>query len=125
MYHISALCTCVHYMLTDSHQWLLSDEVDLLPALLLPLAGPETFEEEEMEGLPPDLQYLPDYKQREVDPGIRKMCLEAVMKVCIMSVDINLSFLCSIPLSVNPIYLLYQSILFIYPLHVFCQLNSV
>ena len=78
-----------------------------------------------MEGLPPDLQYLPDYKQREVDPGIRKMCLEAVMKVCIMSVDINLSFLCSIPLSVNPIYLLYQSILFIYPLHVFCQLNSV
>ena len=101
-HYITLLCTCIPYLdfvlkyvhctPTEAHQWLLGDEVDLLPALLLPLAGPETFEEEEMEGLPPDLQYLPDDKQREVDPGIRKMCLEAVMKVCVYSVAWQLNF---------------------------------
>lgn len=65
----------------DSHQWLLGDEVDLLPALLLPLAGPEQFEEEVMEKLPLDLQYLPEEKERESDPGVRKMLLEALTKV--------------------------------------------
>lgn len=65
----------------DCHQWLLSDEVDILPSLLLPLAGPEQFEEQEMEMLPEDLQYLPDDKQREADPDIRKMLLEALTKV--------------------------------------------
>ncbi|XP_061463184.1 protein HGH1 homolog [Rhineura floridana] len=61
------------------HKWLLSEEVDLLPFLLLPLAGPEEFAEEEMERLPLDLQYLPPEKQREPDPDIRKMLLEALM----------------------------------------------
>lgn len=31
------------------HEWLLGPEVDVLPFLLLPLAGPEDFSEEEME----------------------------------------------------------------------------
>lgn len=31
------------------HEWLLGPEVDILPYLLLPLAGPEDFSEEEME----------------------------------------------------------------------------
>lgn len=31
------------------HKWLLGPEVDILPFLLLPLAGPEDFSEEEME----------------------------------------------------------------------------
>lgn len=53
----------------------------MLPALLLPLAGPEQFEEEEMEHLPLDLQYLPEDKMREPDPDIRKMLLEALLKV--------------------------------------------
>nr|XP_005291200.2 protein HGH1 homolog isoform X1 [Chrysemys picta bellii] len=61
------------------HEWLLGAEVDLLPFLLLPLAGPEEFPEAEMERLPVDLQYLPQDKQREKDPDIRKMLLEAVM----------------------------------------------
>ncbi|XP_069477988.1 protein HGH1 homolog [Ambystoma mexicanum] len=61
------------------HEWLLSDSVDLLPFLLLPLAGPEEFSEDEMEKLPPDLQYLPEDKKREKDPDIRKMLIEAVM----------------------------------------------
>ncbi|XP_042321515.1 protein HGH1 homolog [Sceloporus undulatus] len=61
------------------HEWLLSEEVDVLPFLLLPLAGPEDFPEDEMEKLPLDLQYLPPEKEREPDPDIRKMLLEAVM----------------------------------------------
>eukprot|EP00062_Callorhinchus_milii_P015818 gi/632966445/ref/XP_007899419.1/ PREDICTED: protein FAM203A [Callorhinchus milii] len=60
------------------HSWLLSDQVDLLPFLLLPLAGPEELSEDEMEGLPVDLQYLPEDKQREKDPDIRKMLIEAI-----------------------------------------------
>lgn len=55
--------------------------MDLLPSLLLPLAGPEQFAEEEMEKLPEDLQYLADDKARELDPDIRKMLLEALLKV--------------------------------------------
>ena len=55
--------------------------MDLLPSLLLPLAGPEQFAEEDMERLPEDLQYLPDDKTREQDPDIRKMLLEALLKV--------------------------------------------
>ncbi|KAM6458490.1 protein HGH1 homolog isoform 1-T1 [Liasis olivaceus] len=61
------------------HEWLLSDEVDLLPALLLPLAGAEQFPEDEMERLPLDLQYLPAEKQREPEADIRKMLLEALL----------------------------------------------
>ncbi len=59
----------------------MSDKVDLLSSLLLPLAGPEQFEEEDTEKLPEDLQYLPDDKTREPDPDIRKMLLEALLKV--------------------------------------------
>lgn len=33
----------------EHHEWLLGDEVDILPFLLLPLAGPEEFPEDEME----------------------------------------------------------------------------
>ncbi|XP_015273986.1 PREDICTED: protein HGH1 homolog [Gekko japonicus] len=61
------------------HEWLLSDQVDLLPSLLLPLAGPEEFPEDEMEKLPLDLQYLPPEKGREPDPEIRKLLLEALL----------------------------------------------
>ncbi|KAM6143047.1 protein HGH1 homolog [Phoenicopterus ruber ruber] len=63
----------------EDHEWLLSEEVDILPFLLLPLAGPEEFPEDEMERLPVDLQYLPPDKQREEEPDIRKMLLEAIM----------------------------------------------
>ena len=66
---------------TDCHQWLLGDGVDILPSLLLPLAGPEEFSEEETAKLPEDLQYLPDDKTREEDPDVRKMLLEALTKV--------------------------------------------
>ncbi|XP_034020610.1 protein HGH1 homolog [Thalassophryne amazonica] len=61
------------------HEWLLSDDVDILPFLLLPLAGPEELTDEENEGLPVDLQYLPEDKKREDDPDIRKMLLETLL----------------------------------------------
>ncbi|XP_037658758.1 protein HGH1 homolog [Choloepus didactylus] len=61
------------------HEWLLGPEVDILPFLLLPLAGPEDFPEEEMARLPVDLQYLPPDKQREPDADVRKMLIEAIM----------------------------------------------
>ncbi|XP_022071937.2 protein HGH1 homolog [Acanthochromis polyacanthus] len=61
------------------HEWLLSDAVDILPFLLLPLAGPEELSDEENEGLPVDLQYLPEDKKREEDPDVRKMLLETLL----------------------------------------------
>ncbi|XP_033920550.1 protein HGH1 homolog [Melopsittacus undulatus] len=63
----------------EHHEWLLSEAVDILPFLLLPLAGPEELPEHDMERLPPDLQYLPQDKQREEEPDIRRMLLEAIM----------------------------------------------
>lgn len=55
----------------ENHLWLLSPEVDLLPHFLLPLAGPEEFDDEDNDKLPLDLQYLPETKTRERDPDIR------------------------------------------------------
>lgn len=55
----------------DAHDWLLGDDVDILPQLLLPLAGGEEFDDEDNDKLPLDLQYLPEDKQREKDAEIR------------------------------------------------------
>ena len=64
------------------HDWLLSEDVDLLTHLLLPLAGPEELDDDDMEKLPDALQYLPDDKTREEDASIRLMLLEAVYQLC-------------------------------------------
>eukprot|EP00088_Acartia_fossae_P028600 TRINITY_DN29405_c0_g1_i3.p1 TRINITY_DN29405_c0_g1~~TRINITY_DN29405_c0_g1_i3.p1 ORF type:complete len:360 (-),score=70.76 TRINITY_DN29405_c0_g1_i3:84-1163(-) len=68
----------------DHHDWMLSEDVDLLPSLLLPLAGPspDCFTDEEMDKLPMDLQYLDDSKKVEADPDIRKMLLESLLQLC-------------------------------------------
>jgi len=71
--------SCRH--LVEHHEWLLSDQVDLLPRLLLPLAGPEEFDDEEMEKLPADLQYLEPDKEREPDTDIRCLIVEAINQV--------------------------------------------
>lgn len=55
----------------ETHRWLLSDEVDVLSRLLLPLAGNEEYSDEDNDKLPIDLQYLPEDKTREPDPDIR------------------------------------------------------
>ncbi|XP_072458799.1 protein HGH1 homolog isoform X1 [Notamacropus eugenii] len=62
-----------------SHEWLLGPQVELLTFLLLPLAGPEEFSEDEIDRLPVDLQYLPPEKEREPDADIRKMLIETIM----------------------------------------------
>lgn len=64
------------------HEWLLSPEVDVLPFILLPLAGPEEFDDETNEKLPIDLQYLDPDKKREADPDIRTMLLESLAQLC-------------------------------------------
>jgi len=68
----------------DYHPWLFSPEVDIMPALLLPLAGPEEFDEDDMERLPTELQYLEPSKTREPDPLIRKNLIEALTQVLIV-----------------------------------------
>ncbi|XP_054286603.1 protein HGH1 homolog [Macrosteles quadrilineatus] len=67
---------------TSIHSWLLSDEIDLLPRLLLPLAGPEQFDDEDNDKLPIDLQFLPETKTRESNPEIRKQLLETLNQLC-------------------------------------------
>ena len=66
------------------HEWLLGEDVDILPRLLLPLAGPtpEDMEADEVDKLPVDLQYLDDDKQVEEDPDLRKMLLETLNQLC-------------------------------------------
>lgn len=80
----SAVAT-VHNCCFDkaSHAWLLGEDVEVAGRMLLPLAGPDTFTEEENDSLPLDLQYLPDDKTREPDPEIRKLLLEALMQLCV------------------------------------------
>lgn len=67
---------------TSLHQWLFSPDVDVLPFILLPLAGPEEFDDETNEKLPIDLQYLDAGKKREADPDIRTMLLESLAQLC-------------------------------------------
>uniref|UniRef100_A0A0B6Z7H2 Protein HGH1 homolog n=1 Tax=Arion vulgaris TaxID=1028688 RepID=A0A0B6Z7H2_9EUPU len=70
---------CFEY---DYHSWLLSDDVDILSRLLLPLAGGDELDDDEMEKLPVDLQYLPLDKKREPDHEIRGMLIEAITQLC-------------------------------------------
>jgi len=65
----------------EKHEWLLNEDLDLLPRLLLPLAGPEQFDDEDNEKLPLDLQYLPDDKQRESDPNLRLALIQALTQL--------------------------------------------
>ncbi|XP_060532899.1 protein HGH1 homolog [Cylas formicarius] len=72
---------------SEFHDWLLSDDVDILPRLLLPLAGPEEFDDADTDKLPLDLQYLPEDKLREDDPDIRTILLEALTQLCSKKVN--------------------------------------
>ncbi|KXJ83955.1 hypothetical protein RP20_CCG022301 [Aedes albopictus] len=64
------------------HDWLLGGTVDVLPFILLPLAGPEEFDDDTNDKLPVELQYLGPDKKREEDPDIRKMLLESLAQLC-------------------------------------------
>ncbi|XP_018568178.1 protein HGH1 homolog isoform X2 [Anoplophora glabripennis] len=76
---VGTLKNCCFEM--DFHEWLLSGEVDILPRLLLPLAGNEEFDEEDNDKLPLELQFLPESKTREEDPDIRCILLEALTQL--------------------------------------------
>lgn len=56
--------------------------MDLLPYLLLPLAGPEEYDLDEQELLPPALQFLPPTKKREGDHVIRLTHIETLLLLC-------------------------------------------
>jgi len=69
---------------TEHHEWLLGPQVDIMPRLLLPLAGPtpEDLEDEDIEKLPVDLQYLDEDKKIESDVDIKTMLLEGLTQLC-------------------------------------------
>lgn len=50
-----------------------------MPYILLPLAGPEEFPDEETDGMLPDLQLLPPDKERDADCEILKTHLESLL----------------------------------------------
>ncbi|RFU34046.1 hypothetical protein B7463_g2317, partial [Scytalidium lignicola] len=64
----------------DSHPAFLSeDEINILPYLLLPIMGNEEYEEEDMNGMLPDLQLLPPDKMRDSEPNIIQTHVESLM----------------------------------------------
>ncbi|KAJ6633307.1 Protein HGH1 like [Pseudolycoriella hygida] len=68
---------------SSRHSWLMTDEdVNVLAHILLPLAGPEEYTDEENDKFPVDLQYLGADKKRESDPDLRKMLLESLAQLC-------------------------------------------
>ena len=70
---------------SDDNSWLLGPSVDILPALLLPLAGGSAIanlDMDDMERLPDDLQFLDESKEREPDSDIRIMLVEAIHLLC-------------------------------------------
>jgi len=77
---IGAIKNCTFQ--TEFHQHLFSESIDLLPKLLLPLAGPEEFDDEDNDKLPIDLQYLGAEKTRERDPDLRKIFIETLTQLC-------------------------------------------
>lgn len=63
-----------------SHPMLFAeDEANLLPYLLLPIAGPEEFPDEESMSMLPDLQLLPPDKKRDSDNTIITTHLETLL----------------------------------------------
>ncbi|KAJ3183861.1 hypothetical protein HDU87_005977 [Geranomyces variabilis] len=64
----------------EGHELLLTDtELNLLPYILLPLSGPEEYTDEEMDGMPDELQLLEDTKTREPEPKLRTSLVETLL----------------------------------------------
>ncbi|KDQ19193.1 hypothetical protein BOTBODRAFT_28681 [Botryobasidium botryosum FD-172 SS1] len=56
--------------------------INALVSILLPLAGPEEFDLEDTDLLPPALQFLPPTKTREIDPVLRLTHVETLLLLC-------------------------------------------
>lgn len=64
----------------SAHKFLLSESgANILPYVLLPLAGNEELSDEDTEGMLPDLQLLPPDKERDSDPDILVTHLETLL----------------------------------------------
>ena len=64
----------------DAHPYLLSEGgANILPYILLPIAGNEELSDDDMEGMLPDLQLLPPDKKREPDLEILAAHLETLL----------------------------------------------
>ncbi|TVY12489.1 Protein HGH1-like, partial [Lachnellula arida] len=64
---------------TAAHSAFLSeDEINVLPYLLLPLAGNEEYDEAEMLDMLPELQLLPVDKRRDADHGVLRTHVETL-----------------------------------------------
>lgn len=66
----------------DKHDLLVNDEINLLPYLLLPIAGPEEINEDELFDLPEELQLLPPDKKRDPEDSIICTHLESLLLLC-------------------------------------------
>ncbi|KFM75683.1 Protein FAM203A, partial [Stegodyphus mimosarum] len=66
---------------TDNHKRLL-DDLNILPVLLYPLMGSEQYEENEVEQLPIECQYLDDHKKRIQFPEVRNALVQALSLLC-------------------------------------------
>jgi hypothetical protein len=64
----------------ESHTKLMAtDEVNILPYIILPIMGSEEYDDEDTDGMLDDLQLLPPDKQREPDFEILKTHLETIL----------------------------------------------
>ncbi|PSK38756.1 hypothetical protein C7M61_002695 [Candidozyma pseudohaemuli] len=67
----------------EKHEPLVKDEnINLLPYLLLPIAGPEEISEDEIFDLPEELQLLPPDKKRDPEESIICTHLESLLLLC-------------------------------------------
>ncbi|KAK6454939.1 protein HGH1 [Scheffersomyces xylosifermentans] len=68
---------------TNSHGKLVNDEnINILPYILLPIAGPEEIDEDDMFNLPEELQLLPSDKKRDPLNTIICVHLESLLLLC-------------------------------------------
>ncbi|RWS01048.1 protein FAM203A-like isoform X1 [Dinothrombium tinctorium] len=75
---------CFH---NNLHSHLLREEFNLLTKLVHPICGSTEIEldDEDMEKVPIELQYLPPEKQRESNPDIRHSLIECLLLLCATS----------------------------------------
>lgn len=76
--------TIKNSLFDTSKQWMLITDVkiNILPYILLPLAGPEEVDDDDMFNLPEELQLLGEDKKREPLPSIIKTHLESILLLC-------------------------------------------
>ena len=79
---ISAIKNVIYSSSHSIHLNLLRPDLNLLVHLLLPLCGPDDFDDDDLEGMPVELQFLGTEKRRETDPKLRIMLCETLLLLC-------------------------------------------